>query len=391
MARSLSLSTRIEDSRDVLKAMILQEEKHYKCPNYLSLSTDTYQAPLAIPVPSSLQIVEEIAGLVTDVRYASPVKNKEDKRCISPGSSMCDLYKDSHCTSTSTSTSLPQHHEEEKCGTRRLHDHHHLHHRHHHHLRHRSSQETLCLSAWRHEMFDWAYAVCRTFNIDNIVLEVAFNVLDRYIAVELSSSDEIIGGNLPVTREDFQLFSMVSIYIASKIFNRHQKLELSDLIDMAQNYYTQDDITTTECDILSALNWHVHPPTVIDYCDVYLTLFPQQHQHNHQRYKNDSNSSSSTSSQSPSLPSPSTMAEAEKQILEGKCKDIAEAALEDEYFLDKAHSVIALAVVLLATDASRGCGRDPTALQTFLQNIQGVVNVHKSEFDSILRRLECSC
>lgn len=237
-------------------------------------------------------------------------------------------------------------------------------------------------------MFDWACAVCHTFNIDNIVLEVAFNVLDRYIAVELSSDE--IGGNLPVTREDFHLFSMVSIYIASKIFNRHQKLELSDLIDMAQNYYTQDDITTTECDILSALNWHVHPPTVMDYCDVYLTLFPQ-HQHNHQSYSNEtesSNSSSSTSS-SPSLPSPSNMTE--KQILECKCKYIAEAALDDEYFLDKAHSVIALAVVLLATDASRGCGRDPTALQTFLQNIQGIVNVHKSEFDSILRRLECSC
>jgi len=395
MAQSLSsLSTRIEDSRDVLKAMILQEEKYYKCPNYLSLSTDTIlQAPVRVPTtPSSLKIVEEIASLVTDVRYAPPLNSEEDKHnCISPGSSICDLYED---TNFKTRTSLPQHFEEAKYDPHQqhhLHLHHHLHHHHHHHgqqhLRHRSSHETLCLSAWRHQMFVWACAVCQSFDIDNMVLEVAFNVLDRYIAVELSSDE--IGGNLPVTREDFQLFSMVSIYIASKVFNRNQKLKLHDLINMAQGYYTVDDITTTELDILSALDWHVHPPTVIDYCDIYLTLLPQHQQQKQQHYKNDLDSSSSSSSQA-SLRSSTSSSMVEKKMLECKCKHIAEVALNDVFFLDKAHSVIALAVVLLATDASRGCGRDPTALQTFLRNIQGVVNVHKSEFDSIIRRLECS-
>mmetsp|Transcript_10559 Transcript_10559/g.22373 ORF Transcript_10559/g.22373 Transcript_10559/m.22373 type:complete len:232 (+) Transcript_10559:3-698(+) len=231
-------------------------------------------------------------------------------------------------------------------------------------------------------MVDWACAVCQVFNINESVLEIAFNILDRYVTIELTQDEK--GGSIPVTREDFQLFSMVSFYISSKVSNRYQKLKLYDLIDMAQGYYTEADITTTERDILTALNWHVHPPTIIDYCDVYLNLFPRQQQDGRQNDMEYSIISTQSSLYS-------EICVAEKEMLEYKCECIAENVLDDEFFLDKSNSVTALAIVLLATDASRGCGRDPTALQTFLLNVQGVVNVHKPQFDSVLRRLERFC
>uniref|UniRef100_A0A7S4AXD1 Cyclin N-terminal domain-containing protein n=1 Tax=Pseudo-nitzschia australis TaxID=44445 RepID=A0A7S4AXD1_9STRA len=361
-------STRIEDSRDILKGMIFQEDNYYKCPNYLCLDDNSIQASVSMPVPSLLEIVEEMASLVTDVGNEPSVKTKGNYHCTSPGSSVCDIYGDFE---GAQQISLPQPIHEEKSGKRqqcppkRR-------------LRHRPFQETLSFSSWRHRMLDWGYEVCVTFNIDSSVLEIAFNILDRYIALEISSDGTF--GNLPLTREDFQLFSMVSIYIAIKIFNRNQTLELRDLIEMAQGYYTKIDITTTECDILEVLNWHVNPPKVIDYCDIYLTLFPQ-HQYKQCRKSTHSLASSG-------LPSNSMT---EKRMLECKCKSMVDVVLDDVFFIDKVNSVIALAVVLLATDIFRGCGRDAFALQTFLRNIQGVVNIQKQEFDSIIQRLECSC
>jgi hypothetical protein len=494
----------IEDSRDVLKAMILQEERNYKCPNYLyhnndnttwsnknetatnnkhnnngngNKSTTSFIQPQSPSPSSSWEIIDEIANLVTDVR--SIVHNNNDdccscssssssnsnnnnnnnskdgedknqrkcKKCISPLSSTYDLYEDKTTTTTKTSalsshsirTDDTQQQEQEQKQQQSPHDYYcfsssrqqnHCH-------RHRqlSCHETLCLSSWRHQMFDWACAVRdneKFFEVNNVVLEVAFNILDRYVAVELYNSNDDNNDALPITREDFQLFAMVSIYIASKLstnrsthYNHHRSnnsinnqgnnmllLDVPIMIDMAQGYYTEHDITTTERDILSALNWHVNPPTVIHYCDIYLNLFPLhhnyyslRHRHRHRDHHRDYHCDHHYYQEE---------TKKKKERVQRKCKYIAtEIVLDDDFFLDKPHSVIALAVVLLATDASRsgngngtdgfgnggdgigdgndGIGNNDIALQTFLRNIQGVVNVHELEFDSIIRRLECSC
>ena len=371
---TMESSTRIKDARDVIEAMILKEKRFYKCQNYLSFSTTATQASAPVPTSSPLQIVEGIAIFFRNLPLA---KAKDAECCISPGGSISEIYHDSNQIS---SASFRQHVKDGNCRATRLNDHQLQEQQ--QNLKYRSSRETLCLSAWRHQMVDWACAVCQVFNINESVLEIAFNILDRYVTIELTQDEK--GGSIPVTREDFQLFSMVSFYISSKVSNRYQKLKLYDLIDMAQGYYTEADITTTERDILTALNWHVHPPTIIDYCDVYLNLFPRQQQDGRQNDMEYSIISSQSSLYS-------EICVAEKEMLEYKCECIAENVLDDEFFLDKSNSVTALAIVLLATDASRGCGRDPTALQTFLLNVQGVVNVHKPQFDSVLRRLERFC
>eukprot|EP00537_Pseudo-nitzschia_pungens_P017914 CAMPEP_0172411594 /NCGR_PEP_ID=MMETSP1061-20121228/77474_1 /TAXON_ID=37318 /ORGANISM="Pseudo-nitzschia pungens, Strain cf. pungens" /LENGTH=149 /DNA_ID=CAMNT_0013147807 /DNA_START=398 /DNA_END=847 /DNA_ORIENTATION=+ len=149
---------------------------------------------------------------------------------------------------------------------------------------------------------------------------------------------------------------------------------------MARGYYTINEIEKTESDILRALKWHLHPPTVMDYCEIYLTLFPLQY---YKGYKEDRAGYRCSRS--------SFNGVTEIQALRCKCKAMVDIILGDVFFVDRANSVVALAVVLLATDEFRGCGRNATTLQTFLRNIQGVVNIHKPEFDSIISRLECSC
>jgi hypothetical protein len=115
----------------------------------------------------------------------------------------------------------------------------------------------------------------------------------------------------------------------------------------------------------------------MEYCTSYLQLlFPQQQQHHSHNNNNDYEDNSESSSGA-----------------RQKCEYFADLAINDSFFLGKASSEVALAVVLLATDTSRcsSCRRDlqSGALNTFLKNLQGVVSIHGPEFDSILRRLEC--
>ncbi|VEU39365.1 unnamed protein product [Pseudo-nitzschia multistriata] len=334
--------------------MIRQEESYYKCPHYLSLEERSTQTLVFTPVPSVLQVVEEMASLVTDIRAEPSMNCKGDDHCASPGSSTCDLYGDLRAPLRAF---LPNSRSEQ-------------------------FQEVLSLSSWRHRMLEWGNAVCVTFGIDASVLESAFNILDRYIAVEISHSNDAFE-NLSLTREDFQLFSMVSIYIAVKMFSRNQNLRVHDLLEMAQGFYTADHITTTERDILEALNWHVNPPTVMDYCDVYLTLFPQ---HIYGCYGNDAYSPASQWSSS------KRVGEKQRRKCRCRCQSMVGIVLHDVFFVDKPNFLTALAAVLLAADAFRGCARDNSfVLEHFLRNIQGVVNIQKEEFDSIIRRLECYC
>eukprot|EP00536_Pseudo-nitzschia_multiseries_P002024 jgi/Psemu1/301178/fgenesh1_kg.27_\ len=365
----------MEDSRDILKVMILREKKYYTCTNYLCIDNSGVSATASSPmfVPSLLKVVREIAGLVTDIRNEPSFETKGNDCSTSPNS-VCN-----HCDSLpySTRASFQQPSTEETWdGMKRPK----IHQQECHpkqHLRRRCLHDTLSLCAWRHEILDWAHAVCKAFDIDDSVLETSFNILDRYIAVEISNDKG--SGNLPLTREDFQLFGMVSIYIATKTFHGNKRLQLHNLMEMGQGYYTKRDIMETEWNILKALNWHMNPPNVIDYCDVYLALFPRQNK----RYGTDKNPCTS--------PQLSSNGAAKLQVLKYKCQAMVEVVLDDVFFVDKANSVIALAVVLLATDAFRGCGRNASTLYTFLRNVQGVVNIDKIEFDSIIQRLECTC
>ena len=307
-----------EESRDQLEAMLRQESKYYQCVDYL----DTEEPEL---VCSPLHVVEECALLVTDIRHI-PVQPKEDKllqspskvnKFPSPHTSANDLYAMTESLRSSSSS--------------------------------RPAVELSYIHSWRHQMLEWAYTVAESFSVDREVVAVAFSILDRYVAIELEREEES-----PISREDFTLYAMVSMYIAVKNIVPFRKLTVDTIMDMSRGFYSARDVISKEQDILTSLNWHVNPPTVIDFCRLYMRLFPGR------------------------LPFE----------VEAIGQYIAELALDDVYFIAKSSSRVALATVLLATQRS---GVSVKHTHGFLQNLRGTVNIESSEFDSIHRRLDCLC
>lgn len=132
-----------------------------------------------------------------------------------------------------------------------------------HHQRH----EERCF--WRQQMFQWSLTVLDSFSMDREAAAVAFNLLDRYISFECSK------GGPAITRDDYQLYSMVCLYIAVKINEPYpRKLSVRALVDMSKNFYSEDVIEATERDILEALCWRVATPTALCYVRLLLEDLP---------------------------------------------------------------------------------------------------------------------
>lgn len=193
-------------------------------------------------------------------------------------------------------------------------------------------------------MVDWMCQVVRCKHLNKGVVEVSFSILDRFLVHKLQYES--------ISREEFQLYCLVSLHIAFKTSASAGRLSLKQLANMAGGVYDAEEIQETELEILQTLQWHVNPPTVMTFCDVYLKL------HDTQLSKN----------------------------VYSTCEYMAEVAIADEYFISKNASSIALAIVLLAT---RKEGVRFTWTQKLLQELRGRLFVEGDEFESILQQLEC--
>lgn len=196
-------------------------------------------------------------------------------------------------------------------------------------------------------MYSWTRSVVRGLHLDRNAVAVAFSILDRFLAIKLKENDEI-------SRETFQLYCMVSLYIAAKSSASIRKLRLASVVRISQGLFRDDEITEAEIEILKALQWHVNPPTVLEYCELYLDLHPS---------------------------------EASRRVL-SSCEYLADLAVADEFFISRAPSVIALGVVLLATQQA---GIPFAESQGLLKNLKGLVRVQGDTFESVFQRLECLC
>jgi hypothetical protein len=395
---STSFSKKDNDDDDflnqhLLHAMIFNETKFYKCENYFYPSEQDFEdddddedvvslskssscdddrsinsSIRSSTVSSSWEFVVEIARLVTDFRFVQapppepPLPDSEEQNEHHHNVPSCNkkLFNELSASPISSADDLYGMPKRSESNNKKI-------------RRRPSALEVSCLSNWRHKMCDWACSVCQSCEIDENcnLLAVTFNLLDRYLAIKLSDCNE-----LGVSKEDFQLFCMVCLHIAVKmtIPASLNKLSMKAMVEMARGFYSYDDMITTERDILVTLDWHLNPPTVMDYCSIYLHLFPIDGNHiqDFEDYK---------------------------FLVLRKCRYLAEVALDDIFFIDKESSTVALAVFLLATDASRMTVGDAnrrerrrsyfTSISSFLSKIQGIVNISDSQYDAIHRRLQC--
>jgi len=313
MHRSQSLSvleSQLDDTRERLRCLIRQEAEHYLCEDYLQGMCHLQSSHDNRKAQSSLA-VEECARIVSDLAFSS---SADDSMPTYPSSVCVKDFADSQVRAPFIGET-------------------------------KSAVGPNLVGFWRQQMLDWSHLVLDSFGIDRDVAAVAFNVLDRYVAKETQS-------NIPITREDFQLFSMTALFIAVKLLESYpRKLSADSLVGMSRGFYATEDILQTEQEILKSLGFFLNPTTTIGFCRLFWDMFPL----------------------------------AVSFQFQLTCHSIAEIALKDTFFLARKPSTVGLAAVM---HASRLEGHADSVRETFLSDLRGTISVgDNDDFNAVYQRV----
>jgi hypothetical protein len=116
----------------------------------------------------------------------------------------------------------------------------------------------------RRKMARWCYNVCETYQLSTEVAEVAMNVLDRYLAT-------LAGKPALKNRCTYQLACMSCLYTAVKT-HETKVVDPQMVSTMLRVGYSEKDVIQMESNILTALQYRVHPPTSMSFVRSYLDL-----------------------------------------------------------------------------------------------------------------------
>jgi len=106
----------------------------------------------------------------------------------------------------------------------------------------------------RSKMVQWCYQVIEFYDIDREIVVVAFSYADKYIGKVYARS------TILKERKRYQLLVMTSLYVATKVFET-KVIELNLLVKLGRGTYIKRDFEEMERDLLSTLEWRLHPPT----------------------------------------------------------------------------------------------------------------------------------
>jgi hypothetical protein len=116
----------------------------------------------------------------------------------------------------------------------------------------------------RRKMAQWCYNVCETYQLSSEVVEVAMNMLDQYLA---TPAGETTCGK----RLTYQLAAMTCLYTAIKA-HETKVLDPQIVSFISHGVYSENDIVQMESNILTALQYRVHPPTPTSFVRSYLDV-----------------------------------------------------------------------------------------------------------------------
>lgn len=118
----------------------------------------------------------------------------------------------------------------------------------------------------RVKMTQWCFQVVEFCNFNREIVGIGMSYLDRFLCTpygEFALKD----------RKIYQLASMCSLYMATKLFETRE-MDLRLLSQLSRGVYTESEIAAMEASILSALNWFVHPPTSVSFINECMRAIP---------------------------------------------------------------------------------------------------------------------
>lgn len=118
----------------------------------------------------------------------------------------------------------------------------------------------------RSKMYGWMYNLVDKHSLDRELVAVAASYMDRY----LSQQNPISRGHIS------QLVGVTSLYLAIKIFRDQGKCAgAASFAGLSRGLFTEHDIIKMESNMLNALDWRMHPPTVITFGRALLSMIPR--------------------------------------------------------------------------------------------------------------------
>lgn len=127
-------------------------------------------------------------------------------------------------------------------------------------------------SVWRQMVVQWCYTVVDLIQADREIVYVAINILDRFLASQLSSPCS--KRHYLTDRKDYETAVMTSLLITLKL-QGSSTLSIHDLIKMSRNSVTAKDIIFTGKAIVRRLGWNKQIPTAAKFAHALIDLLPQ--------------------------------------------------------------------------------------------------------------------
>jgi len=132
---------------------------------------------------------------------------------------------------------------------------------------------SLVTENWRRKICEWIFEIVDHFNFDRDLVTIALRFLDRSISKSSTA---------PVDKREYQLAAVTSLYLAVKLHGNARSssgnrlhLGLPTLIELCRGIFTEDIIQESERKLASLLDWHLNPPTPLQYIVYFLRLCPQ--------------------------------------------------------------------------------------------------------------------
>ena len=113
----------------------------------------------------------------------------------------------------------------------------------------------------REQIVEWSFRVVDYFHIDREVVVVSLSMLDRFLAI------------CKCDRSTFKLAATTTLNLAVKLLHPCKLGELGILSDLSRGEFNMKDVALMEKHILESLNWKLHPPSSIAFCNVLLDYF----------------------------------------------------------------------------------------------------------------------
>jgi len=118
----------------------------------------------------------------------------------------------------------------------------------------------------RTKTLQWCSQVAEFCKFDNETVCIAMSNMDRFLSTEQ-------GKVYILDRKDFQLVAICAFYTAVKL-SEAKELDISLLSEISKGSYSTESIARMEWEMLSALNWRMHPPTAFSFIHHLLAFLP---------------------------------------------------------------------------------------------------------------------